>query len=120
VAHGGLYYYRALPILDWGAFLTAVIDFLVIALVLFIIVKAVAKAKEQKAALDAKILEDYYTKHPEERPAPVVAGAPAPTEMDILVQIRDELKKASPEVEVIARNSSGALGAPLFSSSSKK
>jgi large conductance mechanosensitive channel len=97
VAHGGLYYYKALPILDWGAFLTAIIDFLVIALVLFIIVKAVAKAKEQKAALDAKILEDYYTKHPEERPAPVVAGAPAPTEMDILVQIRDELKKASPE-----------------------
>lgn len=93
VAHGGLYYYKALPILDWGAFLTAVIDFLVIALVLFIIVKAVAKAKEQKAALDAKILEDYYTKHPEERPAPVVVGAPAPTEMDILIQIRDELKK---------------------------
>ena len=55
--------------------------------------KMVARAQAAKAELQARAQEEYYKVHPEERPAPVVPGAPAPTEMDILVQIRDELKK---------------------------
>ena len=53
----------------------------------------VARAQAAKAEFEARAQEEYYKVHPEERPAPVVAGAPAPTEMDVLIQIRDELKK---------------------------
>lgn len=73
--------------------LNAIISFLVIALVLFIIVKTIAKVKAAREALAEQAQEQYYKLHPEERPAPVVPGVPAPTEMDVLMQIRDELKK---------------------------
>jgi large conductance mechanosensitive channel len=100
VQHGTTYYYKAIPLLDWGALLTAVIDFFIIALILFLIVKMMAKVKAAQAEFQAKAQEDYYKAHPEERPAPVVPGAPAPTEMDVLVQIRDELRKQNaPEAE---------------------
>jgi large conductance mechanosensitive channel len=92
-AHGTTYYFNGSALIDWGTFINAVISFLIIALVLFIIVKAVAKMKEKNEIIKAKAQEEYYKLHPEERPAPVVPGAPAPTEMDILIQIRDELKK---------------------------
>lgn len=92
--YGSEYIYGAIPVLNWGALITAVIDFLVIAVVLFLVVKAVAKAKAQKEALDAKLREEYLEKHPEERPVAPVPGVPAPTELDILIQIRDELKKS--------------------------
>jgi large-conductance mechanosensitive channel len=92
-AHGTTYYFNGSALIDWGTLLNAIISFLVIALVLFIIVKIIAKAQAAKAKLAADAQEEYYKLHPEERPAPVVPGAPAPTEMDILVQIRDELKK---------------------------
>lgn len=92
-AHGTTYYFNGTALIDWGTFINAVISFLVIALVLFIIVKSIAKAKAMNDQLKAKAQEDYYKLHPEERPAPVVPGVPAPTEMDVLIQIRDELKK---------------------------
>jgi large conductance mechanosensitive channel len=91
--HGSVYYYNGSALIDWGTFINAIISFLIIALVLFIIVKTVARIKAAKEALAAETQEQYYKLHPEERPAPVVPGAPAPTEMDVLVQIRDELKK---------------------------
>ena len=93
ISHGTTYYFNGSALIDWGTLLNAIISFLVIALVLFIVVKMVARAQAAKAELQARAQEEYYKVHPEERPAPVVPGAPAPTEMDILVQIRDELKK---------------------------
>jgi large conductance mechanosensitive channel len=92
-AHGTTYYFNGSAFIDWGTLLNAIISFLVIALVLFIVVKMVARAQAAKAEFEARAQEEYYKVHPEERPAPVVAGAPAPTEMDVLIQIRDELKK---------------------------
>jgi len=91
--HGSIYYYNGSALIDWGTFINAIISFLIIAFVLFIIVKTVAKMKEQNEIIKAKAQEEYFKLHPEERPAPVVPGAPAPTEMDVLIQIRDELKK---------------------------
>ena len=48
--------------IDWGAFISAIINFLLIALVLFIIVKAMnkvkAEAEKTKANLEAKKSED--------------------------------------------------------------
>jgi large conductance mechanosensitive channel len=93
VKHGGMYYYNALPILDWGAVLTAVIDFLIIALVLFTILKVMTIARKRKEAFVNAQLEEYYKRHPEDRPAAVVPGAPVLTQMEVLLQIRDELRK---------------------------
>jgi large-conductance mechanosensitive channel len=94
---GGAYYFNGAALIDWGAFINAIISFLVIALVLFIIMKVVAAAKAKQDEMKAALQEKYYEQHPEERPAPVVPGVPAPTEMDVLIQIRDELKKANGE-----------------------
>ena len=90
--HGGAFYFNGSAIIDWGTLLTAVISFLIIAIVLFIIVKSISVVNAKKAELEAKALEAHYKKHPEERPAPVEPGLPEPTEKDILVQIRDLLK----------------------------
>ena len=79
--------------IDWGAFIEAIINFFLIAIVLFAIIKIINTINEKKAKLDALALEKYYEKHPEERPAPVEPGAPTPTELDVLNEIRDLLKE---------------------------
>jgi large conductance mechanosensitive channel len=61
----------------YGAFITAVINFVIIAFVVFLLVKAVNKLKESAV-----------------RKKPQVAALPAgPTELDVLLQIRDQLAK---------------------------
>ena len=79
--------------IDWGAFISAIINFLLVAMILFIIVRAINKAKIAKEKMKAAELERYYEKHPEERPAPAVEVAPAPTTEELLTQIRDILKE---------------------------
>ena len=64
------------PVFAYGAFLTAVINFLLIAFVVFLLVKMVNRVK---AAAVKK-----------EEGAAAVAG---PSELDVLLQIRDALKK---------------------------
>lgn len=78
--------------IDWGAFISAIINFILVAFILFVIVKTMNKAKETKAKIEAAELEKYYEKHPEERPAPVEPAAPAPTSEQLLTEIRDLLK----------------------------
>ncbi|MBC2834710.1 large conductance mechanosensitive channel protein MscL [Paragemmobacter straminiformis] len=66
------------PVFAYGSFITAVINFLIIAWVVFLLVKAVNK------------LKDATTK----KEAAAAAAAPSgPTELDVLLQIRDALKK---------------------------
>ena len=66
------------PVFAYGAFITAVINFLIIAWVVFLIVKGVNRLKESTAKKEAD----------------VAAAAPAgPSELDILMEIRDSLKK---------------------------
>lgn len=79
--------------IDWGAFISAIINFFIVAMVLFLIVKAMNKAKETKEKLEAVEKEKYYQKHPEERPVPKAPEAPAPTQEELLTEIRDILKK---------------------------
>ena len=66
------------PVLAWGSFLTAVINFLIIAWVVFLLIKAVNK------------IEDIFEGDDEvaERPLPK-----KPTTEDILIEIRDVLKE---------------------------
>ena len=90
-AHGGLFVFNGAAVIDWGALLTAFISFVIIAIVLFIIVKVANSIQRKNEAIKAKALEEYYKKHPEERPVPPEPGVPAPTTEELLTQIRDLL-----------------------------
>ena len=93
VQHGNSYFYKGAAVIDWGAFINAVIAFLIVGLTLFVIVKVYnyLKKKGEKIAADAK--ERYYQAHPEERPVPPEPGKPEPTEKELLAAILVELKK---------------------------
>lgn len=67
------------PVFAIGSFVMAVINFLIIAVVVFMLVKMVNRIKE---AAEKKA----------EEPA-AEAGPAAPTELEILIEIRDALKK---------------------------
>ncbi|WP_374271641.1 large conductance mechanosensitive channel protein MscL [Paenirhodobacter enshiensis] len=64
------------PVFAYGKFITAVINFLIIAFVVFMLVKAVNKVK------DAALKKEE-----------AVAAPAGPTELDVLLEIRDSLKK---------------------------
>ena len=53
--HGATYTYNLSAVIDWGAFINAVISFIIIALTLFVIVKVAAKMAEKRAELKEKI-----------------------------------------------------------------
>lgn len=63
--------------IKWGAFVQTVVDFLIIALVIFMLVKLMNKA--QAAVMKPKV--------DEEKPAAI------PADIQLLTEIRDELKK---------------------------
>ena len=64
------------PVFAYGSFITACINFLIIAWVVFLIVKGVNKLKDSVA-----------------RKEEAAAAAAGPTELDVLLEIRDALKK---------------------------
>ena len=66
----------------YGKFLQAVIDFLLIAIILFIIVKVINSVRKRAEARRKK----------EEEKEPVPPAAPVVTELDLLTEIRDLLK----------------------------
>ena len=91
--HGTTFTYKMSAVIDWGALLTAVISFIIIAVVLFIIVKVSNSMAAKKEELKVKAQEAYYEKHPEERPVPPEPGKPEPTELDYLKRIAEALDK---------------------------
>jgi large conductance mechanosensitive channel len=73
--HGSMTDYAALkkagaPVLGWGAFVTQIVSFLILAFIIFLMVRWATK----------------LMKKPEE-------AAAGPTEVELLTEIRDELKK---------------------------
>ena len=60
--------------IGYGSFITAIINFLILAFIIFLLVRYAKKAMEE------------FTDAPEEKPA-------GPTEVELLQEIRDELKK---------------------------
>lgn len=70
--------------MTYGNFLQAVIDFLIIALSIFTVLRVMMNAQKKLEALKKKEEEEKV----EEAPA-----APVETELDILKEIRDSLKK---------------------------
>ncbi len=77
--------------LHYGNFIGAIINFLLVALVLFAIIKAINTAREKMEKVTGK--ED---KAEEEAPAP------APTEAELLTEIRDLLKADSGKADAVA------------------
>jgi large conductance mechanosensitive channel len=63
------------PVFAWGSFVTAVINFLILAFVIFLLVKAMNRLKRKTEA-----------------PPPPPPPGPTPTEQ-LLMEIRDALKK---------------------------
>lgn len=82
--------------ISWGAFIQAVIDFLLIALILFVIIKIVTaifnKAKATKEKLSKKE-EETLVEAVEEEPAVENLPAEDPTDVQLLKEIRDLLKE---------------------------
>lgn len=64
------------PVFAYGAFITAVINFLIIAFVVFMLVKAVNRIKDQAST----------------REAPMPDAPRGPTQEELLVEIRDALR----------------------------
>lgn len=91
--YGNTFTSKTCAVVDWGTLLTAIISFLIIALVLFIMVKSFNAAAKKKALIEEKAQEQYYQKHPEKRPAPQVPGIPEPNEKDYLKRITELLEK---------------------------
>lgn len=95
--------------INWGAFITAVINFILVAFILFCVVKAINTVREggkkvvekQKKAIDKKlkkgqISEEEAQKAMAELEAPVedpVSAAPTITTEELLTEIRDLLKE---------------------------
>ena len=90
--YGTSFYFNGSAIINWGALINAIISFVIIAVVLFIIVKVSNSMAAKKAELKAKAQEEYYQKHPEERPVPPEPGKPEPTELDYLKRIAESLE----------------------------
>jgi len=97
--HGGTYVYNGAAIIDWGTLINTIITFIIIALVLFAILKTVAKLNKIRDEAKKKVLEEYYKKHPEERPAPEVEKAPELTEKQLLKEILVTLKQQNNTVK---------------------
>lgn len=97
--HGTTYTYNMSAVIDWGTFINAIISFLIIALVLFIIVKVANKARVAREKAKAKA-EELRKAGKEEEAAAVEAEAAVPaaptadeTMIALLTEIRDSLKK---------------------------
>src|SRR5438270_5025582 len=76
--HGSMTDYAALkkagaPVLGWGAFVTEVVSFIILAFIIFLMVRWATKVMRKR----------------EEAPA----AAAGPSEVELLTEIRDELKK---------------------------
>lgn len=64
------------PVFAWGNFVTVLIQFVILAWIIFLMVKGINRLRRQQAAA----------------PAPATPPAPTPTEQ-LLAEIRDELKR---------------------------
>ena len=91
--YGNTYAYNMSSIINWGAVINAFISFIIIALVLFVIVKVATSLSKAREEAKARALEEHYKKHPEDRPVVEEPAAPAPTEAELLAEIRDLLKE---------------------------
>jgi large conductance mechanosensitive channel len=72
------------PLLGYGAFATQLVNFLIVAAIIFLLIRTVNRA--------SALLEREAARLMKEEPAPV-APEPEPVEIALLKEIRDELRK---------------------------
>lgn len=75
---------------DLGSLINAILYFIIVAVILFAILKISRVVKTRAEKLEKDRLEKYYLQHPEERPKPIVEEK-KPTEVELLSEIRDQL-----------------------------
>ncbi len=84
--HGTTYAANTSAVIDWGAFINAIISFLIIAITLFVIIKVamgMAKKREElKAKMAAEAYQAWAKAHPEEAKAKEEAEAKAKAEAE--------------------------------------
>ena len=90
--HGTTWTYNLSAVIDWGTFINAIISFVIIAITLFVIVRTVKAVQKKRLAWQAQMQEEYYLKHPEERPAPEPEPVKQPTTEELLTAILSELQ----------------------------
>lgn len=97
--HGTTYTYNMSAVIDWGTFINAILSFLIVAFVLFIIIRAFMKAQKArdkaKAAVAAKRAKGEEITAEEAEAAGEEPAAPTKDEVmiSLLTEIRDSLKK---------------------------
>lgn len=64
--HGTTYTYNLAAVIDWGTFINAIISFIIIAITLFIVVKAANRMNKAKAEMQAKVESKLAAKEAEE------------------------------------------------------
>lgn len=96
---GNLYDSSKVNVINWGAFINAIIYFFIVALVLFTILQVFTYLSKKRKEFEAAELEAYYEKHPEERPVPEEPKPKEPTEVDLLKDIKAQLEKLNSEKE---------------------
>jgi len=77
--------------INWGALISAIINFFLIAIILFAIVKTINSIREGKKKFISKEMEAYYKKHPEKRPPVEPEPEKEPTEVELLKDIKELL-----------------------------
>ncbi len=70
------------PVLAWGSFITVAVNFVILAFVIFLMVRGVNRLRRRQEAVEAR-----------EAPAPVVA--PTPEDVVLLREIRDSLRRTT-------------------------
>jgi large-conductance mechanosensitive channel len=104
--HGTTYTYNMSATIDWGAFINAIITFIIIAFTLFIIVKVamgMAKKREElKAKMAAEAYQAWAKAHPEEAKAKEEAEAKAKADAEaaaaVLPATTDDVVKLLAEI----------------------
>ena len=75
--------------IDWGAFINAIINFIIIAFVLFVIVKAINNFQRKMRELEEKVKKQEPVAEPEPEPEP----EPVDEHLELLKEIRDLLNE---------------------------
>ncbi len=104
--HGTTYAANTSAVIDWGAFINAIISFLIIAITLFVIIKvamSMAKKREElKAKMAAEAYQAWAKAHPEEAKAKEEAEAKAKAEAEaaaaVLPATTDDVVKLLAEI----------------------
>lgn len=98
--------------IDWGTFISAIINFLLVALILFIIIKAINTVHERGVAAKEKLEADLKAKEEAEKKAKEEEEARLKAEAEAKAKAEEEAKKASEKKPASKKKSGSKKKAP--------